>query len=358
MPRRHLCDELIWQRRAPRSFLVCTLLTAVLAATLGACSDSPAEVADGQPPTVDAAPAPDAGACTTHHATTCYLKNVFWVDSCDKVEELKQVCGSKTSCLEGLCCETAQTAGAFKLPAHTIWIKWTFVDEAIDKLEFPIKILSDPGDGVGLYMAPFNGQIDGTNFYLGLQTTIHKPSVGRVGKGLIFSRWKTQSADDLRIAPGGFSQVSDHEGEFVGVRLEYAWTTGDYTVRLQRAESDGARDWFDLYIKDAAGKETFIGGLRFPRLVSAVPASIKRVGTTFTEVYWNADDYGAVPAWHTAIMARANNKAPLAAVISYPAWPTAQFPNADAYLDPATKLIHLIYGGATRRCHVPGSVIK
>jgi hypothetical protein len=282
---------------------------------------------------------------------------VYWYDSCGQRGAVKQQCKAGTTCVDDACCAPAKTSGTFTLPAHTIWIGWQFAKKSA-RLEFKLRIVNDPGESVGLYLAPFNGKIDGTSFYLGLQTTINKPSVGRVGKGLIFSRWGTQDPKDGRTAPGGFMEVSDHEGQFVGVRQTYKWTKGDYTVRLQRAESDGAKDWFDLYIEDSAGKATYIGGLRFPRNIGpSTPAGIGISGTTFTEVYWGATDYGKVPAWHTAIMASADGAAPTAAKIEYPAWPTAEYPNADAYLDDSDKLIHLVFGGGTMRCHAAGAVL-
>jgi hypothetical protein len=123
-------------------------------------------------------------------------------------------------------CAAAKTAGAFKLPIHTSYGRLGFQNatQTLSKFDMKIRIVQDPGDKVGMYMAPFNGTIDGTLCYLGFQTNVTNNALGTsTGKGLVFSRWNTLAPEDTRVAAGGFIEVGTHEGEFVGVRLNYPW---------------------------------------------------------------------------------------------------------------------------------------
>ena len=71
------------------------------------------------------------------------------------------------------------------------------------RLDVDVTIKNDPGSEVGLYFAPFNGSIDGTQFYGGVQNNLARPGVGWVGKGFIFSRWATLDPADTRPAADG-----------------------------------------------------------------------------------------------------------------------------------------------------------
>lgn len=46
--------------------------------------------------------------------------------------------------------------------------------------------------------------INGKGFYFGLQTQTYKPGVGSMGKGLIFSRWRTLDLSNVRVVEGGW----------------------------------------------------------------------------------------------------------------------------------------------------------
>lgn len=43
--------------------------------------------------------------CTSHNSYKCYNGSVYWYDSCNKVEELKEACVSGEECLFGTCIE-------------------------------------------------------------------------------------------------------------------------------------------------------------------------------------------------------------------------------------------------------------
>ena len=123
-----------------------------------------------------------------------------------------------------------------RLPVAGIYVRWDF-GTPVATLEWDLKVLADPASSVGIYLALAQGGIDGSTFYLGLQTDIWDPErVRGVGKGLIFSTWWTFDADATRLAPAGFRELGTHEGRFVGVRRPYPWVVGDYRVTLVRSE--------------------------------------------------------------------------------------------------------------------------
>jgi hypothetical protein len=241
------------------------------------------------------------------------------------------------------------------VPAHTSYVHWGLAGSGAAELSFALHVLSDPGQQVGLYFAPFSGMIDDTQFYFGIQTDVNNPQVGSTGKGFIFSHWGSFDAADTRVAPGGFIELGTHEGKFIGVRRNLAWQARTYTLVLKRAEPAGNGDWFELTVTDETTKEqTAIGGLRVARKDPATPAAIQPFGTAFTEVYAGATSYAAVPQWRLAVAARADGAPAVSARSEYPAFPTAEYPNTDVSYDAASGLVHLVYGGQTPRCHPAG----
>ncbi len=206
-----------------------------------------------------------------------------------------------------------------RLPVAGIYVRWD-LEAPVATLEWDLNVLADPTSSVGIYLALAQGRIDGSAFYLGLQTDIWDP--GRVrgaGKGLIFSTWWTFDAGATRLAPGGFRELGTHEGRFVGVRRPYPWAVGDYRVTLVRSEPAAGMhvpaDWFDLYIQPTAprdtgqgrpelvGDQTWIGGLAFPRRLPSMPAMTEETSTAFMEVYSRVRRWGDIPPWDVDLMA-------------------------------------------------------
>src|SRR3989344_4353507 len=70
---------------------------------------------------------------------------------------------------------------------HYLW--WDFGFSKFKNMEFNITIHNEPTNKDGLYFQMYQGFINNTGFYFGLQTDVFKPNVGSTGKGLIFSRW-------------------------------------------------------------------------------------------------------------------------------------------------------------------------
>lgn len=255
-------------------------------------------------------------------------------------------------------CRPPVVSGGFRLPAHTSYVRWDFGSARLSAIEHDLYIGNDPGTEVGLYVGLVSSEIDGTSFYLGIQTDVKRPGVGGAGKGFIFSRWETLDAADGRVPSSGFMEQGTHEGRFVGVRRLYEWRAGtQYTLRLARGASDGPADWYDLtLIERPSGNQVDLGGLRFPRRDPARPATIKPKSVTFTEVYSGATDYAGVPQWRLAIRSRGDGVPAVSARSEYPAYPFAEYPNTDVYYDQAEDWVRLAYGADTARCHPAGAL--
>ncbi len=248
------------------------------------------------------------------------------------------------------------------MPCHVAYVHWGF-PAPVDVMEWDLTVGDDPGSTVGEYLALFNGSIDGSQCYLGLQTDVFSPGSGRgIGKGLIFSTWWSFDEDDTRVADDGFRQLGTHEGTFVGVRRPYEWTTGDYRVTLRRstAETVGGRtfDWFDLSMTPAlpAGADEWIGALRFPRRTNRVPASIDPGGVLFLEVYSGARTWADVDRWSVDVMAFGDGARCPSGRTEYPRYPHGQLmPNANVRYAPALERIQLGMGRGVAKEDPPQS---
>jgi hypothetical protein len=260
-----------------------------------------------------------------------------------------------------------------RLPVAGIYVHWD-LEAPVATLEWDLSVLADPTSSVGIYLALAQGRIDGSTFYLGLQTDIWDP--GRLqgaGKGLILSTWWTFDADAIRLAPGGFQELGTHEGRFVGVRRPYPWVVGDYRVTLARSEPAAQlhvpTDWFDLYIQPTAprgtdphrpelvGNRTWIGGVAFARRHASMPAMIEEPSTAFMEVYSGARRWRDIPPWDVDLMAYGDGRPCPRGATDYPVFPFGNnraMPNANARYDPASGLMQLRYGGSTNRVDPAG----
>jgi hypothetical protein len=264
-----------------------------------------------------------------------------------------------------------------KLPAHAISVQWVF-PERCASLEFDVTIHDDPGEDVGEYLSPFNGEIDGAQIYFGIQTDVFRPGspepgyptgVG-IGKGLIFSTWWTFDAADTRVPDDGFIQLGTHEGRFVGVRRGFDWGVGDYRVRLTRGEAAGDGDWFDYFIVPieerfpgstqrpaVAGEEVWIGSLRFRRARADRPATISSRGSAFLEVYSDADTFRDIIDWHADLQGYADGARSLTSSVAFTDWPNKQvIPNADSWFDPERDRVHVAFGAGVTRLHAAGTL--
>ena len=260
-----------------------------------------------------------------------------------------------------------------RLPVAGIYIRWD-LEAPVATLEWDLKVLADPTSSVGIYLALAQGLIDGSTFYLGLQTDMSDPERSRgAGKGLIFSTWWTFDAGATRLPPEGFRELGTHEGRFVGVRRPYPWAVGDYRVTLVRSEPAGQlqvpADWFDLFIQptdprgicpgrpERVGNPTWIGGLAIPRRHASMPAMIEEGSTAFMEVYSGARRWGDIPPWDVDLMAYGEGRPCPRGTTEYPVFHFGNnrpMPNANACYDIASGLVKLRYGGTTNRVDPAG----
>lgn len=351
--------------RSPR-FIPCVVGVAALAALGIACTST------ATPPPVDAmvtserdvASIRDAtsgdGAAGVDAATDVAATDVPDDDAGrDDAGGCAAPCADAMVCIAARCCRPAVPRGAFTVPAHAGYLRWTFPGSGARVLEFTLEVRNDPGTAVGLYYAPFDGSVGATQFYFGLQTNLSRPGVGPVGKGFIFSAFGNNDGANVRTAPGGFAELGTHEGLFIGVRLPYEWHEGVYRLRLQRGEGDASGDWFNYsVVDDARGVETPIGALRFARATPETPGLIQPRGVGFAEIYSGATNYAAVPSWTLALQATADGLGPIGVRSEYPAFPTAEYPNVDEFYDRDADRFIVTYGGLTPRCHPPATLLS
>jgi hypothetical protein len=187
-------------------------------------------------------------------------------------------------CAQPLPEEMAAAAGV-KLPRrpwHVVNIWWDFEKpvEHFESLAIDVTIDRDVPSTYNLYISPCGlGQINGLQFYGGMQTNINGWISGedrkRVhpGKGAIFSRWSSdkktplslehvrKAADDCLVESAGY------EGEFASVRRPFSWTKGTYTWQIVKDKTEtvaGAKHtWFTCQVKDSKGAVHAVGSLRF-----------------------------------------------------------------------------------------------
>ena len=257
------------------------------------------------------------------------------------------------------------------LPSAAIYVYWDFTT-SVAIMEWDLTVHIDPGASVGEYLALFNGSIDGAMCYLGLQTDMFHPEIGRgVGKGLIFSTWWSFDASDTRVAADGFRELGAHEGRFVGIRRPYQWGRGDYRVTLARSDSEVVRgrvtDWFDLSIQPLEGTEAdfgrpapsgpseWIGALRFPRRFPDRAAAIEPGGLMFLEVYSGAQTWTDVVPWYVDVMAYGDSATCPSGRTEYPRPYGQHVPNVSARYDPRRARVDLRLGVEGGHKDPPGS---
>lgn len=226
------------------------------------------------------------------------------------------------------------------------YANWYFYKPDINSITNAFFIYNDPGITSDLYLQLYDGKIDDTSYYFGIQTT----------HVVIFSRFGTNDSSNVRTSSSAYKLVGTNEGDFVSLRLEYDIGTGGYATRLKRAEFDGTGDWFDLYIAKNSNLDSmiYVGGIRFPRKNSQTPAAFRDGGGTWTE-FWdnNRSQLSPVPLWHIGLLPPIANEqwSPQAVNTSY-----SSMPNSDIYYDKKDHVLHMTIGASTPRCY-PGTWI-
>jgi len=153
----------------------------------------------------------------------------------------------------------------------------------IYRMEIDVELTCDIPEQCNIFIAPLQGKIYGSVFYLGLASRIPNvhlkktplflgaPETKEVGKGIIFARTGTLNVTSLKTAQQGFSFVTDLEnGEYISSRTLYPWKKGHYTFEVVRnehakyASDDANSKWYLAFVRDRLSDTTvFCGMLRF-----------------------------------------------------------------------------------------------
>ncbi|MHA8051178.1 hypothetical protein V7S79_08665 [Aquirufa sp. ROCK-SH2] len=184
---------------------------------------------------------------------------------------------------------------------------WDFPKKTFTKISHEFTIHRNPtaSDGSvtedGLYYQFYQGQLnDDIGFYYGIQNLIYNPNGGTPKKGIIFSRWGTRDIQNYKLAPGGFGQSAGYEGDFIGIRLNYEWTIGNYLIELKLDSSDNIGDWYGLYLtKKSSNEKTYVGSIRFEKGIKS--QGIKTGGITWTELFSKKNKLSPLPNWHISV---------------------------------------------------------
>jgi len=178
-------------------------------------------------------------------------------------------------------------------------VTWGFDTAPFQSLIFDFDVLTEPDNNDGLYLQFYEGYINGVLSYFGIQTDIIQPGHGFVGKGFLFSRWKTRDLSNARPNSGGWTESSGHEDDFIGIRCRYNWTTHRYRLTIRYSESDDIGDWYCVMLEDLKdGTNEFMGSLRYPKVNSEI-TGIADGGTTWIELYSPRNEKMA--NWHIRI---------------------------------------------------------
>lgn len=222
------------------------------------------------------------------------------------------------------------------------YANWRFGRQRIGEIRCSFHLDNDPGPRSDLYLQLYDAPIDGTGTYHGVQTI----------DLAIFSRFGTTDLGEVRPAEGAYAVAGTDEGPFVSLRMPYRLGCGRFSSVLRRVDGDERGDWFELAFRRhdgataAAGEESVLGAVRFPRRRPDVPASLADGGGTWTE-FWdnNGPVLMPVPLWRVRIDPPLADGTPAEGVtLSY-----SRMPNSTIGWDPALGQVVTTIGGDTRR---------
>ena len=220
------------------------------------------------------------------------------------------------------------------------YVYWDFGRSNFHNISITVRIYNEPNLEDGLYLQMYQGIINGEGFYFGIQTDVYKPGEGSTGRGLIFSRWGTRDLSNVKTVEGGWSQSAGYEGDFVGIRKHYEWTTHAYRLNIAYIETDDEGDWYGVWIWDLdEHTEDFLGSIRFPK-TEPEKAGIQNGGITWTELYYKKVQETPIPTWHISIKEiYVDEGQPLHATSAY-----SGIDHTDIYWDKTSGEIHFVMG--------------
>jgi hypothetical protein len=187
-----------------------------------------------------------------------------------------------------------------KVPWHhvNLWFDCELKNEEFKNLSMDFKVEGNISDSDLIYIAPFSSNINGINFYGGIQTMTggweykHTRKNIKVGRGGIFSRWSDDGKAPISLdyAQGDYGTLfesAQYEGSFVSVRRKIEWGNGRYRYEIRRIPNEDQSlqyAWFGAYLTNLDSqviKE--VGRLRFDGSSFRLHKSI----ATFVESYGN-----------------------------------------------------------------------
>lgn len=228
------------------------------------------------------------------------------------------------------------------------YVYWDFGRDNFQSFNITIRIYDEPSFQDGLYFQMYQGFINDVGFYFGIQTDVYRPNVGSTGKGLIFSRWETRDLSNAKPVDDGWTQSAGYEGDFIGIRKNYEWTTHTYRLKIAKVDTDDIGDWYGVWINDLdTGDVDYLGSIRFPRVESG-RSGIKNHGISWTELYYKKDQQTPIPSWHVSIkeITVDEGKPPLHATSDY-----SSIQNTDIYYEEVEEEIHFLMGYDVEREH-------
>lgn len=184
-----------------------------------------------------------------------------------------------------------------------VYATWSFGQTNLNEVNVVMQVKNIPIQGEGIYFQAYERQINGKEFYFGLQTMVGRPSVGLTGKGLVFSQFGTTDTADIQTCPGGWYEAGTYEGPFISTRCAYEWTTHTYDFCIKFKETDSVGDWYEFWLTDlVTGERTYAGALRFTLPSSPSVRGIADGGCTWMERYQPRSDDAALAEFNVSIL--------------------------------------------------------
>lgn len=198
-------------------------------------------------------------------------------------------------------------------------ITWDFGVPEITDLQMDVIIHSDPPGRPavsinGIYFQLYDFKIfadrpefrgQGIYCYHGLQTNVYDANRRAWrGQGLLFSRFQSSAAEDVKVATGGWpefptpQQMNAEGGRFVGVRNSFSWGKGAYRLQFAPIQEESEGIWYEFKATNMdTGQIATCGSLRFPIINGRRPL-IPNHGSTWIEIYPHSFELANLPPWH------------------------------------------------------------
>jgi hypothetical protein len=198
-------------------------------------------------------------------------------------------------------------------------IAWDFGVPEITDVQMDVIVHADPPgrpaasiDGIYIQLYDFRMFTDRPEFrglgiysYHGLQSNVFDANQGAWrGKGLLFSRFESSEAEDVKVAAGGWAEfptpqhIKDEGGRFVGVRNNFAWGKGPYRLQFVPTDENEAGIWYQFKATNMdTGEAISCGSLRFPTIDGRRPLIPNR-GSSWIEIYPHTFQLSNFPARH------------------------------------------------------------